>query len=120
MSELGTQAQERLNAALARGGDQVALTLDGKALYFGGHAKAVEKHNRVRARVTANSIREHMESADEIFIMGHTREDFDAFGAACGIAIMAMHLKKNVHIVISNSSDSISAKINRERTTIYL
>ena len=115
MSELGTQAQERLNAALARGGDQVALTLDGKALYFGGHAKAVEKHNRVRARVTANSIREHMESADEIFIMGHTREDFDAFGAACGIAIMAMHLKKNVHIVISNSSDSIEKILEQFR-----
>ncbi len=112
MSELGTQAQERLNAALARGGDQVALKLDGKALYFGGHAKAVEKHNRVRARVTANSMREHMESADEIFIMGHTREDFDAFGAACGIAVMAMHLKKNVHIVISNSTDSIEKILN--------
>ncbi len=112
MSELGTQAQERLNAALARGGDQVALKLDGKALYFGGHAKAVEKHNRVRARVTANSMREHMESADEIFIMGHNREDFDAFGAACGIAVMAMHLKKNVHIVISNSTDSIEKILN--------
>ena len=122
MSELGTHAQERLNAALARGGDQVALTLDGKALYFGGHAKAVEKHNRVRARVTANSIREHMEASDEIFIMGHTREDFDAFGAACGIAVMAMHLKKNVHIVTSNSTDSIEKileQFRKDKSGVY-
>ena len=113
MSELGTQAQERLNAALARGGDQVALVLDGKPQYFGGRAKAVEKHNRVRARVTANSIREHMEAADEIFVMGHIREDFDAFGAACGIAVMAMHLKKNVHVVLSDSLDSISKMLDQ-------
>ena len=107
LTELGKQAQERLNAALARGGDQVAINLDGKAQYFGGRAKAVEKHNRVRARVMANSIREHMESADEIFVMGHVREDFDAFGAAMGIAVMAMHLKRPVHVVLSNSVDSI-------------
>ena len=107
MTELGTMAQERLNAALSRGGDQVAIMLDGKSQYFGGRAKAVEKHNRVRARVTANSIREHMENADEIFIMGHNREDFDAFGAAVGVAVMARHLKKDVHIILSPSLDSI-------------
>lgn len=113
MAELGVQAQERLNAALARGGDQVAISLDGKVQYFGGRAKAVEKHNRVRARVTSNSIREHMEASDEIFIMGHVREDFDAFGAACGVAVMAMHLKKNVHIVLSDSIDSIEKMLNQ-------
>ncbi len=107
MTDLGKQAQERLNAALARGGDQVAVNIDGKPQYFGGRAKAVEKHNRVRARVMANSIREHMEAADEIFVMGHAREDFDAFGAAVGMAVMALHLKKSVHIVLSNSVDSI-------------
>ena len=107
MTDLGKQAQERLNAALARGGDQVAINIEGKPQYFGGRAKAVEKHNRVRARVTANSIREHMEAADEIFVMGHTREDFDAFGAAMGVAVMAMHIKKPVHVVLSNSLDSI-------------
>jgi len=107
MTELGKQAQERLNAALARGGDQVAINIEGKPQYFGGRAKAVEKHNRVRARVTANSIREHMEAADEIFVMGHVREDFDAFGAAVGVAVMAIHIKKPVHLVLSNSTDSI-------------
>ena len=125
MAELGTQAQERLNTALSRGGDQVAMMLVGKMQYFGGRAKAVEKHNRVRARVTANSLREHMEGADEIFVMGHVREDFDAFGAACGVAVMAMFLKKNVHVVLSDSLDSIekcltnSAKINPKCIKIY-
>ena len=48
-----------------------------------------------------------MENADEIFIMGHNREDFDAFGAAVGVAVMARHLKKDVHIVLSSSLDAI-------------
>ena len=115
MAELGTMAQERLNAALSRGGDQVAIMLDGKPQYFGGRAKAVEKHNRVRARVTANSIREHMEGADEIFIMGHNREDFDAFGAAIGVAVMARHLKKKYCVVLSSSLDSIDKILEQFR-----
>ncbi len=122
MTELGKQAQERLNAALARGGDQVAINIDGKPQYFGGRTKAVEKHNRVRARVMANSIREHMEGADEIFIMGHNREDFDAFGAAIGVAVMALHLKKPVHVVLSNSLDSIEKMLdqfNKDKSDTY-
>ena len=115
MTELGAMAQERLNAALSRGGDQVAVILDGKSQYFGGRAKAVEKHNRVRARVTANSIREHMQAADEIFVMGHNREDFDAFGAAVGVAVMARHLKKPVKVILSSSLDSIDKILEQFR-----
>ena len=107
MTNLGKHAEERLSAALSRGGDQVAMILDGKPQYFGGRAKAVEKYTRVRARVTANSLKEHMENADEIFIMGHNREDFDSFGAAIGVGVMARHLKKNFHIILSESQDSI-------------
>lgn len=122
MTELGKAARERLNAALARGGDQASVVLDGKIQYFGGHARAVEKHNRVRARVTANSIREHMEASDEIFIMGHIREDFDAFGAAVGVAVMALHIKKPVHVILSGSIDGIEKIVERffrDRTSNY-
>ncbi len=113
MAELGKHAEERLSAALSRGGDQVALIIDDKPQYFGGRSKAVEKYTRVRARVTANSLHEHMENSDEIFIMGHTREDFDAFGAAVGVGVMARHLNKNFHIVLSESQDSIEKIINQ-------
>lgn len=115
MSELGKHAEERLSAALSRGGDQAALMIDDKPQYFGGRAKAVEKYTRVRARVTANSLHEHMENADEIFIMGHAREDFDAFGAAIGVGVMAKHLNKNFHIVLSQSQDSIEKIVGQFR-----
>ena len=107
MSELDEKAQAGLDLALGRGGDQVAVRLDEHTQFFGGRAKAVERNTRVKARVMAKSIRDTMEISDEIFIMGHTREDYDAFGAAVGVALMAKNLGKPVHIVLSDWLDSI-------------
>ena len=107
MTELGVEAQAGLDLALGRGGDQVAVKIDGKTQFFGGKAKAVEKHTRVKARVVAHAIREAMDNADEIFIMGHRNEDFDCFGAAIGVAVMARILKKPVHIILSDMNEGI-------------
>lgn len=107
MNELGVKAQAGLDLALARGGDQAAVNIGDKMQFFGGRAKAVEKNTRVKARVMSHSIRDNMEAADEIFIMGHTREDYDSFGAAVGVALMAKNLNKPVHIVLSNWLDSV-------------
>lgn len=107
MAELGAQAQAGLDLALGRGGDQVAVMMNGKMQFFGGRAKAVEKHTRVKARVVAHAIREIMEGADEIYIMGHHNEDFDCFGAAMGVAKMARQLEKPYHIVLSDMNDGI-------------
>lgn len=107
LGELGEKALAGLNLALARGGDQVAVNIGDKMQFFGGRAKAVERNTRVKARVMSHSIRDTMAAADEIFIMGHTREDYDAFGAAVGVALMARNLNKSVHIVLSNWRDSI-------------
>ena len=112
MKELGIEAQAGLDLALGRGGDQAAVKIDGKTLFFGGRAKAVEKHTRVKARVVAHAIRESMENADEIFIMGHHNEDFDCFGAAVGVAVMARFLKKPVHIVLSNMNEGIDKLVD--------
>lgn len=107
ISELSEKAQAGLDLALGRGGDQVAVRLDNHTQFFGGRAKAVEKNTRVKARVMAKSIRDIMERSDEIFVMGHIREDYDAFGAAVGVALMAKKLGKPVHVVLSGWVDSI-------------
>ena len=107
LMELGQQAKASLDLALGRGGDQVAVNISGKNQFFGGRAKAVEKHTRVKARVVAHAIREIMESADAVYIMGHHNEDFDCFGAAVGIARMARQLQKPVHIVLSDMNEGI-------------
>ena len=108
LTELGKQAQACLDLALGRGGDQVAVNIGGKTQFFGGRAKAVEKHTRVKARVVAHALRETMEDADAIYVMGHHNEDFDCFGAAIGIAKMARQIQKPVHIVLSDMNEGIS------------
>lgn len=107
MAELGAQAQAGLDLALGRGGDQVAVQLGGKTQFFGGRAKAVEKHTRVKARVVAHAVREIMDGADEVYVMGHHNEDFDCFGAAMGVAKMARQLNKPVHIILSDMNEGI-------------
>ncbi len=107
LTELGIEAQAELDLALGRGGDQVAMKVDGKSQFFGGRSKAVEKHTRVKARVVAHAIKDAMDNADEIFIMGHRNEDFDCFGAAVGVAVMARQLKKPVHIILSDMNEGI-------------
>lgn len=111
MEELGSEAQAGLDLALGRGGDQVAVRMGGKNQFFGGKAKAVEKHTRVKARVVAHAVREIIENADEVFIMGHHNEDFDCFGAAIGVAKMARDLKKPVRIVLSDMNEGIEKLI---------
>lgn len=107
MDELGRQAQAGLDLALGRGGDQVAVQIGSKMQFYGGKAKAVEKHTRVKARVVAHAIREIMEGADVVFIMGHHNEDFDCFGASLGVAKMARQLGKTVHIILSDMNEGI-------------
>ena len=114
-ANLGTKAQNQLDLSLGRGGDQVAVLINGKTQFFGGKAKAVEKHTRVRSRVVAHALRELMEAADEVFIMGHRNEDFDAIGAAMGVAKMADKLGRPVHIVLSDVNSGIDKFVEMAR-----
>ena len=116
MEELGSLAQSHLDLALGRGGDQVAVDLDGKVQFFGGKAKAVEKHTRVKARVVAHAIYERMENSDLVFVMGHHNEDFDSLGAAIGVAHMARQLGKPVYIILSDMNEGVDKLINLCKT----
>ncbi|MBB5337204.1 DHH family phosphoesterase [Pectinatus brassicae] len=107
MEELGALAQSNLDLVLGRGGDQVAVNIEGKVKFFGGKTKAVEKHTRVKSRVVSHAVSEIIEKSDVIFIMGHHNEDFDSLGAAIGVAAMAKFLQKEVHIILSEMNEGI-------------
>lgn len=107
IEEVSMLAQSGLDLSLGRGGDQVAVKLDGKTQFYGGKATAVEKHTRVKARVVAHALKELIEESDEIYVMGHYNEDFDALGSAMGVATMAAHFEKPVKIVLSEMNDGI-------------
>ena len=108
INQLGGKSYSMLEMALGRGGDQVAVLQRGKTNFYGGKTKAVEKYTRVKERIISNSIHEIIQESDEVFIMGHQNEDFDALGAALGVSRMARQLKKPVHIILSDFNTGIS------------
>ncbi len=125
ISELGQKAQACLDLSLGRGGDQATVSMYGDMQFFGGKSKALEKNTRVRARIVAQALHELIAEADRVFVMGHANEDFDSIGSAIGMAKMALHLKKPVHIVNSGRSSSLT-KLNellpdyKEYESIYV
>ena len=73
---------------------------------FGGKAPASVSSTRVRVRVVAQALREIINEADMVLIMGHAHEDFDALGAAVGVSHLARVSKVEAHIVISKQDDT--------------
>lgn len=112
MADLSSKAQACLDLALGRGGDQVAVQVDGKTQFFGGKAQAVEKHTRVKARVVAHALKELIVSSDEVYVMGHQNEDFDALGAAIGVTKMVKENGKPVHIILSAMNEGIDKLVD--------
>ncbi|MCI8496302.1 MAG: DHH family phosphoesterase [Lachnospiraceae bacterium] len=96
-----------IDLALGRGGDQVVIKEGEKISYFGGKTTQVEKMTRVKARVKAHALREIFESREQIFIMGHSISDMDAFGAAVGIYCAAQVMGKKAYIILNEVTSSL-------------
>lgn len=102
LNDLLDKAQQALDLALSRGGDQVAIDNNGQFEFFGATNVVSNKTNKVKVRITAQALREQMEMAENILIVGHVQEDLDAYGASIGVAAMAKFLQKPVQIVTGN------------------
>ncbi len=98
-SEKERAAAAALDMALQRGGDQVVVKTENGIEFYGGRTKTVQKRTKVRARVIAGELIMHISRASNVIVMGHRYADFDAFGAAVGIARLAMFCGAKVNIV---------------------
>ncbi len=96
-----------MDIAIGRGGDQVVVK-DGELLhYFGGKNSALEKRNKVKARVISHALAQMIRQADQVFIMGHKNPDMDSFGAALGIYEACKIESKKGYIVLNEVVPSI-------------
>ena len=100
-------ARTCIDLALGRGGDQAVVKTPDNITYYGGKSQMSEKNTRVKARVKAHALREIIEGADKIIIMGHKMPDVDAFGSAVGVYRAAKAFGKKVHIVVNEVTTSI-------------
>lgn len=111
-AESERKARQALQMALGRGGDQVAIMNKNYDYeFFGGVSQGFEKRDKVRTRVIAETLTEHIKKADKVYVMGHKFSDLDSLGSCIGMwAIAHKTLKKPSSIVI-NRSQSLAKQL---------
>ncbi len=102
-----------IEMSLSRGGDQAVIKNRFAFEFYGGHSTEMEKHTKVKARVMANSLKELVGDASNIFVMGHKYADLDSVGAAVGVCCIARKVGKTARIVIDMEHNSSEMLINR-------
>lgn len=107
------EADTCLDLALGRGGDQVAVRVEDNYEFFGGKSKAVEKRNKVKARVLGVALKQLIDASENVFIMGHKNADMDAIGSAIGLLRAVLNRGKEGYIVLNSSNPSIDNLITR-------
>lgn len=120
-SECEYWANQALEMALGRGGDQAAVKDTDGYSFYGGVSKSVEKQSKVRTRMVAQALVELINTADKCFVMGHRFSDLDAIGAGIGLAAIISALQKDteqtVNIVVDESATLALPLINSYRET---
>ena len=106
-TEIASYAQANLDLALGRGGDQVVVRSQNEdARFYGGKSNPMEKRTRVRARMVSQALKDLMEEASEIIVMGHQFPDMDAIGGCLGIRRIAKMNQKKAWIVTNENQFS--------------
>lgn len=93
-------AQQSLDMALGRGGDQAAVKTENGFCFFGGASKGVEKKSKTKIRSIALAMQELIENSDQVFLMGHRFGDLDSIGSACGLAGAIQLMQKPAYVVV--------------------
>ncbi|HBP44233.1 MAG TPA: hypothetical protein DD621_06215, partial [Clostridiales bacterium] len=100
VNKLNNMASNAIDIAMSRGGDQAVVSKFGSELaFYGGKTEAVEKRNKVKVRVVADSLIGLINRASNVLIMGHTDMDMDAFGSALGVKAICDSFNKPALIV---------------------
>ncbi len=104
MAVRASEAENALDMALQRGGDQVAVRRVDGIRYYGGQTRPFRRRTKVQSRVVANFLLSKISGADNLLIMGHRNPDYDCIGAAIGIAQFGLFAGVPTKI-ISNLTD---------------
>ena len=99
--------------ALSRGGDQAVIKNRVSFEFFGGRGFEIEKRNKVKSRVMANTLSELIRDSSKIYVMGHKYADLDAVGADVGICCLAKKLGMKASIVIDQNHNAAGPLLER-------
>lgn len=98
--ELATIAQNAIELATKRGGDQVVVNIQNEKIqYFGGNTNSLEKNTLVEARMQTMALKEAIETSSNVLIMCHDQADCDAIGSMLGVWHLAQSSNKDARMI---------------------
>lgn len=113
LKECEDWSKKALDMALGRGGDQVAIKKDKDYEFFGGLSQGTGKRDKVRTRVIASALVNHINNSSNVFIMGHRFSDLDSVGASVGMySAVKKGLNKKAYVVVDRKETLSSLLIN--------
>lgn len=114
--ELEQLAQNAIELAEKRGGDQAVVNVQNqKIAYFGGKTDASEKSSRVTARVRTQNFKDLVENSRNVLILAHKSFDIDALGGMIGVLKMVESSLINAKIIgDENEMDDTVKKIMKD------
>ena len=109
--ELGSIAQNAIELAIKRGGDQIVVNLQGEKIqFFGGSTNSLEKNTLVEARMQAMSIKDAVEGSSNVVIMCHNFADCDALGSMMAVYHMISSSGKDVKMAFDPNRADVTVK----------
>ena len=117
LAESEDYAQDALDLALGRGGDQAVVKNVRNFEYYGGKTQSVEKGYKGKSRIIAHALKLLMTQSSKIFIMGHSNPDLDCFGAALGICRIAKTVDQETSIVMKSYNSTLEDIVTDAKET---
>lgn len=110
--ELADEAQDQLELALNRGGDQAVVKLNDKINFFGAKTDPIQKESKVEIRNKSQELQDLIRTSSNVFVVGHRNLDADGFGACLAIYRLAKTMGKPAYIILDpNNIDGTVSKI---------
>lgn len=98
--QLLDEANDQLDLALNRGGNQAIVKLDDQISYYGAKSASFETRTTVYIRNKTEELIKLIANASNVYIMGHKASDADSFGACLAMQKVAQTANKKSHIII--------------------
>ncbi|MBE6131039.1 MAG: 50S ribosomal protein L9 [Erysipelotrichaceae bacterium] len=112
IKELSDLAEDQLELALNRGGDQAVVLVNGTARFYGAKTDPTRKEVKVQLRYKYQELEALIKGAGTVFCCGHKWQDADSFGATIAMYNLASALGKQVYIIFDeNSIDATVRKV---------
>ncbi|MCF7926623.1 MAG: 50S ribosomal protein L9 [Candidatus Izimaplasma sp.] len=113
LSRLSDIAEEALELALNRGGDQIVVNReDNELMFFGGNSNTMEKRTKIDSRQNTKKLENLFKEVSNVYIMPHHHPDTDALGASMGmLKFVQAHGLEGKIILEKTKVDKTVAKI---------